>query len=138
MKKGFSLMGLIAVLMVLAILVVPLQSAQAQTPVEKTFTIGLTASYASTNYTAGFNAPALSAFKPMVLDVMLYATNATITLKRSVLGTAYFSYAMGTSTNAILFVNPTNEFYFLRGDTIVVSLGATNIAGIVKVQGLEQ
>ena len=138
MNKRFSLphmRDLITVLTVLAIILVagPLL---AQTPVERTFTIGKTATYGSTNYTAGIANPAYTSYKPVALDVLLYATNATVTIKRSTTGSDYYSYAMGTASNAVLFL--TNDFYCLRGDTIVVSVGATNIGGVVKMQGVEQ
>lgn len=133
MKKLF---GMMALMMILAILFAPMPSAQAQVPVDRTFTIGLTASSGSTNYTTGIHNPSFSSFKPLVLDILLYATNATVSLKRSATGNAYYTYAMGTSTSTVQFV--TNDFYWLRGDTIYVGIGATNIAGTVKVQGLEQ
>lgn len=132
--KSWNLPELLTVLLVILMLTTP--ALLAQTPVETTFTIGTNATYASTSYSAGLNNPANSAFKPLVLDVLLYATNATITLKRSTTGAAYYTCAMGTSTNAILYL--TNGFYFLKGDSIVVGVGSTLIGGTVKVQGLEQ
>lgn len=129
-------LGLAAVMMILGILLVPLPSAVAQVPVDRTFTIGTNATYGSTNYTVGIHNPAFSSFKPIALDILLYATNATVSLKRTATGNAYWSYAMGTSTSTVQFV--TNDFYWLRNDTIYVSIGAVNVGGIVKVQGLEQ
>lgn len=137
MKKGFTVYGLLAVLMVLVVLMVPLQSAQAQTPVEKVFTIGTNATYASTNYTTGIHTAVFSSFKPLVVDMTLFASNATVSLKRAATGSAYWSYTFAAnSTSTVQFV--TNDFYFLRGDTITVSVGSVNVGGSVKLQGLEQ
>lgn len=138
MKKLIEFLStdLAKVLSVLLVLLLIQPLAMAQTPVERTFTIGLTASSASTNYTSGIQNPAYSSFLPMVLDIRLNATNATVSLLRSATGSAYWSYAMGTSSNSVQFI--TNGFYFLRGDTMVVSIGATNIGGTVTMQGLEQ
>jgi hypothetical protein len=138
MKKLIEFLStdLAKVLSVLLILLLIQPLAMAQTPVEQSFTIGLTASSASTNYTSGIQNPAFSSFKPLLLDIRLAATNATVTLKRSATGPAYWSYAMGTDSNTVQFI--TNDFYFLRGDTIVVGIGVTNISGVIKLQGLEQ
>ena len=134
-KNGFTLAGLLAVICVIMMIVA--SSASAQTPVEKTFTIGLTATTASTNYTTGIHNTAYSSFKPLVVDMTLYTSNATVSLKRATTGNTYWSYTFsGTSTSSVQFV--TNSFYWMRGDTIAVSIGATNIGGVIKVQGLEQ
>lgn len=134
--KKFLLSDLAKVLAVLLVLFMIQPLAMAQSPVEKTFTIGLTESSATSSYTAGILNPAYSSFKPLVLDIRLNVTNATVSLKRSATGSAYWSYAMGTSSNSVQYI--TNGFYFLRGDTMVVSVGVTNIGGTVTMQGLEQ
>lgn len=135
MKKSVfnDLFKVLTVLAILFLLGVPLH---AQVPVERTFVVGTNVTYASTNYTTGIHTPVYSSFKPLALDITLFVTNATVTLKRAAAGNAYWSYAMGTATSTVQFV--TNDFYWLRGDQIVVSVGAVNVGGTVKVQGLEQ